>query len=493
MPLLSPQLARVEFWLGRRSVGLALLGVVAVIYTVAYVNHPLLPRMNPLVERDGWWTWFDQFTYWQSANELTHHALTAERYYYPLGYPLLGALGWKLTPAHPFFWPNLALVLATAWVSWKIWRLWLSRAGSLMVATLFTGLHAALLNLTLVVPWNTIPTQFTLLAGIWLLLTQTGGRSVAWLAGLAAVTYVVRPGDAVCFAPLLVCSVLRLSAWRERIMWGGCGVGLIAVAVVGVGLINLAVFDSWRSRYEQVSIETVGFFDHPGTMQWFWLLADGRVFFGETGTALLFRYPWMLLVIPGMIWWIKQDGASVIAALGTVMLSWGIYGSYNDFVPSGLFRYSLIHYVTWSFPLLFGLAVAGLWRGWRERPTQVAMVGTGLLAFIITGVQLEERTLAAQAAPGRVELLPETRPLWVRFPGVPLARVSELRLDGHQLQESRDYHIPYVPADLRLLLGKGTSGSQLTLAGTEVVPQVGDYVWSWRWEPARWWAPREYP
>lgn len=477
--------------MGRRSVGLLLLGLVAVVYTMAYVNHPLLPRMNPLLERDGWWTWFDQFTYWQAAAELTQHRLTAERYYYPLGYPLLGALGWKLTPAHPFFWPNLALVVATAWVSWKLWRLWLSRVGSLVVATVFVGLHASLLSLTLVVPWNTIPTQFTLLAGIWLLLAQTGGCSVGWLVALAAVTYVVRPGDAICFAPLLVWSVLRLPAWRERFMWGVSGVGVIAVAVVAVGLVNLAVFDSWRSRYEQVSMEAVGFFSYPAVIQWFWLMVDGSVFFGEAGTALVFRYPWLLLTIPGMVWWMQHGGASVIAVLITVAMSWGIYGSYNDFVPSGLFRYSLIHYLTWGFPLLFGLAVAGLWRGWRERPTQIALVVAGLLAFLITGVQLEERTLDVQVSPGRVELLPATRPLWVRFPEVPLARVGELRLDEHGLQESRDYHIPYVSSDLRLLLGARPGGRQLTLAGTEVTPQVGDYAWSWRWQPARWWPPRK--
>jgi hypothetical protein len=489
MSLLSTQLARLDSLLGRRSVGLVLLGLVAVVYTIAYVSHPLLPRMNPLLERDGWWTWFDQFTYWQAAAELTQYRLTAERYYYPLGYPLLGALGWKLTPAHPFFWPNLALVVATAWVSWKLWRLWLSRVGSLVVAAVFVCLHTSLLSLTLVVPWNTIPTQFTLLMGIWLLMTQNGGRTVGWLAGLAAVTYVVRPGDAVCFAPMLVWSVLRLPTWRQRFMCGLSGVGLLAVTIVAVGLVNLAVFDSWHSRYEQVSMEAVGFFSFPAVMQWFWLLVDGKVFFGEESTALLLRYPWLLLAIPGMVWWVRQGGMSTVAALMTVTMSWVMYGSYNDFVPSGLFRYSLIHYLTWSFPLLFGVAVAGLWRGWRERPTQVALAVTGLLAVAITGAQLEERLLSAAVAPGEIEL-PATRPLWVKYPTERLERVVDLRLDGRQLQESRDYHIPYVDSDLRLLLGTNTAGSRLALANSEIGPMAGNYTWGWRWSAQRWWPQR---
>jgi len=491
MQFLQRGASELESLLGRRTAGFALLGLVAVLYTVAYVNHPLLPRMNPLLERDGWWTWFDQFTYWQAAAEMTQYRLTAERYYYPLGYPLLGAVGWKLTPAHPFFWANLVFVVATVWVGWRLWRLWLNRVACLVLGVVFVGLHASLLSLTSVVPWNTIPTQFTLLAGIWVLMTMTGGRGVGWLAGLAAVTYVVRPGDAVCFAPMLVWSVMRLETWRERITWGVKGIGLIAAAVVAIGLVNLAIFGSWSSRYEQVSMEAVGFFSYPVAMKWFGLLVDGSAFYGEEGTAMLFRYPWLMLAIPGMVWWVKQGGANAIAALLTLVMSWGIYGSYNDFVPSGLFRYSLIHYLTWCFPLLFGLAVAGLWRGWRERPVQIALVGVGWLALFITGLQLKERVLPAEVLPGVVQSLPSAHPLWVKFPGEPLTRAGALQLDGRGLQESRDYHIPYVPADLRLLLGSPAQGTQLVLSGSEATPQVGDFVWGWRWEPARWWPPRD--
>jgi len=265
--------------LGRKPAGAGLLGLVAIGYTVAYLHHPLLPLANPLLERDGWWTWYDQFTYWQSAAELTQFELTAGNYHYPLGYPLLGALGWKLASSHPFFWPNLLSVVATAWVCWRIWRLWLTRVICLAVAIGFVVLHTSLMKLTLVVPWNTIPTKLTLLAGVLILLTGRDGRRVGWLAGLAALTYLIRPVDAVCFAPMLVWSVLRLSSWRERLARGASGVAVVFAAVLVVGLVNLAVFGTWKSRYEQISIEVVGFASYPALWQWFWLMVDGGSFF----------------------------------------------------------------------------------------------------------------------------------------------------------------------------------------------------------------------
>ncbi len=383
------------------------------------------------------------------------------------------------------------MVVSASWVVWRLWRWRFSRVASLMLMVLFATIHSALPQLTQVVPWNTIPTQLSLLAGVWVFWDRTNNRGVSWLASLAAITYLIRPVDAACFAPMLVWAVLRLPTWRERITHGLLGMGIAAMGVATVGLVNLAVFGSWNSPYVQVSLAAVGFNSYPATFQWFWLLVDGSVFFGEEGAALVFRYPWLLLVPSGAIWWIRRDGVKVAIILATVLLSWGLYFRYNDFVPSGIFRFSLIHYLTWSFPLLFGLAVAGGWFGWRDRICRMGLVLAVLLAVIMTGLDLSERVLPVEVGPGWAKL-PESRPLWVQFPKEPLEKSGAIRLDGRALQESRDYHIPYVPSDLRLLLGCRAQGTKLELTtGTTTAPQVGDYDWSWRWEPTRWWPPRD--
>ena len=48
-----------------------------------------------------------------------------------------------------------------------------------------------------------------------------------------------------------------------------------------------------------------------------------------------------------------------------------------------------------------------------------------------------------------VRALPAERPLWVRFPGESLEKVTKLRLDGRSMLEAADYQIPYVPSDLK--------------------------------------------
>ena len=91
---------------------------------------------------------------------------------------------------------------------------------------------------------------------------------------------------------------------------------------------------------------------------------------------------------------------------------------------------------------------------------------------------MEERGLPTLVAPGAVAALPVRRPLWIRFPGAPLEAVTTVRLDGRAMTEAADYQIPYVPSDLKLLLGDHARCA-LVAPGTFVTPQVGDYRWAW--------------
>lgn len=486
-------LARLESLLGHRAVGAGLLGAVAVVYAWACARHPLLPVADPAVERTGWWTWFDQFMYWRSAGELGRFGLSAENVYYPLGYPLLGAPGMWMSPIHAFFPANLALVVVIAWLTWAFWRLWLGRLASLALAAVFVATHASLLSLTLVVPWNTIPTQATLLAAVWLLLSRRDGACVLWLSLLATVTYWIRPGDAACMAPLLVWAVLRLPRWRERVVRGAAGVAIVAVAVVGTGLLNLRIFGEWSSPYETISWETIGFLSFPVPLKAYWMFVDGEAFFGEQGTALLFRYPWLFLVPVSIAWFVRRARGDAVAVLATIAVGWAFYTCYNDFVPSAVFRYSLIHYLTWSFPLLFGMAAAAVVETWRRRRPGLSWGATLLVAVAATGLQVDEAGLPIESGPGWIEPLPEVRPLWVRFPGEPIERIFQLRLDGNPPRESRDFHRPYVETDLRLLLGASARGGRLDADTGDIttVPVAGTLQWAWRWQPARWTPPRE--
>lgn len=472
---------------GRRAATLLLLAL-AVIYTWAYWTHPLNPGSAPTSERVGWWSWADQFKYLQATETLARGKVTRETYHYPLGYSALGVPFVRLSPAHPYFVPDLLLVLGAAALGWRLARRWLPATVTLVVAALFIVTHGALLGLTMVVPWNTLPTQFTLLAGLVLMLETRGPPTVWWLAGLAAATWLVRPVDAMVFAPMLGWAVVRLPTWRERIICGLGGIAILAAAVGAVGALNLAVWGMWRTPYEQAARSMVGFFSYPMAQKLFWTFVDARPFFGETDTALLWRYPWLLLAVPGAVFWVKREGAAGAAALASVALSWMVYLAYNDFFPSSFYRFSLIHYVAWTFlPLLAAAAGAG-WAGWRMQAVWLGWLAALALLFLAGGLQLEERVLPAAVGPGEVRDLPAGRPLWVRFPGESLGKVAALRLDGRTMLEGADYQIPYVPSDLKLLLGDRAQGGRLASGadtGLTATPQVGDYRWGWHWDWSR--------
>lgn len=478
----------VETFLRRRETGWVLLALLAGLYAWAYWTHPLNPGSAPVSERVGWWSWSDQYKYLLATQDLAAGKVTRETYHYPLGYSTLGVPFVKLWPVHAYFVPNLLLVLATAAVWWRLARRWVPATVALVVAAAFVFTHGELLRLTMVVPWNTLPTQLTLLAGVLLMLETRGPRTVWWLSGLTAVTWLVRPADAVGFAPMLVWAVLRLATWRERVVCGLGGVAMIAAAMGAVGAVNLSVWGTWRTPYEQAAHTMVGFFSFPLAEKLYWTFVDGRPFFGETNTALLWRYPWLFLAVPGVVFWVKREGAAGVAALATVVLSGLLYLGYNDFFPSSFYRFSLIHYVAWLFlPLL--AAVAGVcWAGWKIKAVWLGWGGAVMLFLLASGLQLVERPLTAETAPGEVRPLPAVRSLWVHFPGEPLEKVSALRLDGRAILESADYQIPYVPGDLKLLLGTRAVGEKLSAlpeAGITATPRVGDYRWGWRWEWGR--------
>ena len=480
---------RLEGWLSTRWAATLLLVLLGGWYAWAYARHPLNPGRAPVEQRTGWWSWSDQYKYLQATEAMRSGKITRESYQYPLGYPALGVPFVRGWPAHAYFVPDLALVLAAAAVWWRLARRWLPATITLLVAVTFILMHRDLIGLTMIVPWNTLATQLTLLAGLWVMVAVTGPRAVLALAGLAAATWLVRPIDAVSFAPMLVWSVLRLPAWRQRIGWGAAGLGVLGVALALVGGLNVAVFGTWRSPYEQAAFNMVGFFDYPVAQKLFWTFVDARPFFGETDTALLGRYPWLLLAIPGIFFWVKREGAAGAAAVATLLLNWLLYLGYNDFFPSSFYRFSLIHYVSWSFLPLFAAGAGACWAGWKLRPVQLgAAVALGVFV-LACGLQLEKRALPAPTAPGAVLMLPVTRPLWVRFPGGSLEQVGQLRLDGRAMIEAADYQIPYVPSDLQLLLGAHAKGTVLGIpaaAGSIAAPQVGDYRWAWRWDAARW-------
>lgn len=481
--------ARIESALSHRFAGAVLLAVGAIGYALAYHMHPLLPGHDAGAIARGWWTWTDQSRYLAEATAIAQGRLDATTYHYPVGYPALGALFWRWMPVNPFFVPNLLLVGVAAAVWWRLAVRWLSRLEALLVALLFLATHRWLVATTMVVPWNTIATQALLLAGIWLVVARSGSRVVWMLGALAAAAYAVRPIDAVSFGPLLVLATLRIETWRARLAHGAGAAAMIVAAVLAIGALNLRTFGQWRSPYETISTQTIGFFSYPVSYKFYWLFVDGGPLFKETDPALLWRYPWLAFAIAGAAFWVKREQWAGVAGLAALGLNWLLYVNYNDLLPSDIYRFTLIHYLAWGFPLLFLLVAAALRQARRSIGVKAGFVAAVTVLAVGLGVRLEERPIAVERAAGDSWRLPATRPLLVRFPEAPMERVADLRVDDRPLTEYSQYLAPYVPSNLQLLLGARTAGTRLSVApGSPLVrgeAQFAEYVWRWGPEPSR--------
>lgn len=476
----------VETQLSRGGAGWILLAVVVGLYVSAYASHELFPGFGAEAASRGWWTWSDQSRYRAEASAIAELRLDRESFTYPLGYSVLAAPFVRLSPAHLFFLPNLLLVTGAAVLWWRLCRRWLPATGVVIAGAAFALFHRGLLADCWIVPWNTLVTQLTLWASIWTVHQRRGAHAVHGIAMLAAATYLVRPIDVVPLLPLGLLAVTRLRGWRDQAAHGLLAVATLALAVLAVGLLNRSVFGAWRSPYEVASTGAIGFFSYPVSYKLFWLLVDGRPLFLETAPALLFRYPWLFLAPAAVVFWWRRERFAGLAGAAAIGLSWFVYLNYNDFLPSDVYRFTLIHYLAWTFPLLFALSTAALLAARRDAVVRGALTVSALLVVVAIGLRMDERPLPTPQAAADGWSLPAQRPLLLRWKGTPAAMITELRLDGRPLVEYSEFLAPFVPSDLQCLLSERRDGRQLTAVGSMLpAPRLSEYVWRWRLNPGR--------
>lgn len=86
------------------------------LYGAAYLHHPRRPAGAGYDQ--GWWAaGWDQPRYLRAALAWASGTLDPAEHWYLPGYSLLAAPFVHVTPANPFLLPNLALLLASLWLT----------------------------------------------------------------------------------------------------------------------------------------------------------------------------------------------------------------------------------------------------------------------------------------------------------------------------------------------------------------------------------------
>ena len=473
-------LAAINSWIESRHGRTWLLAAAAALYLLAYLGHTALPG-NGAAQPLGWNGWWDQSQYTKCAAELAHGRLSRETYWYPLGYPLLGALFHRWTPQHAFLLPNLLCVVGIAAVFYQIARKVISplEAILLMLALLFSYREVAVNSL--VIPWNTIPTHLLSYAIILLVgFGQKNRRQIVVSVFCVGLMYLCRPADAFCLALLPALAILQLPNWKEIVRIGSISLAILLLFHGSVLLVKHAVFGAWRTPYEGVVAE-IGFASFPILPKVFLLFVDSTPVFSEVNSALLPRFPWLLLIVPGAICFARRLGPWTLGFLGSIIVTYGIYCAFNDFWPGNIFRFHLIHYFVWTLPLLALLSYLAVKEAWTFRSGRwglgVSLAGLLTWAFVnLTASPYPPMDVSSTIEiPGTAE-----RPVdWISL--TETKTVPRLEQAGHALNLHSDYIITKETDGIEILLGSKARQKSTVLSFEESSPIASVAFGRLRW------------
>lgn len=384
-------LERIDRRIGSRAL-YALLLLATCIYVIAYLRNPHTPSGTG----QGWWGWWDQGQYLKSARALANFDFKGNSHWYPLGYPVVGALFVKLLPQHPFLIPNLLCFLGIIALLFRIFTRLLSRLESILLIAFAMAQPLVLEHL--VIPWSTIPTQFGTYLVIALLVMQRPERKEFLRAGLVGAAMVLfRPGDLLFLLPIFAAS--GLARRNPRSLWRD-GIAVVAIVLLGATVLmvsNKLVFGRfWLTPYTAI-VRDIGFGVGGMHLDALALLVDPKPLYGIDTPVLLARYPWLLITLPGLVVLGRRLGWRALGLPLSLLLTFFFYLSYRDFDASTAFKFSTVHYLLWMVPLCLLLAYLTLktaWRTLRMRLFMPLVAAPLLLAGLV-----ETKTTAVSASP----------------------------------------------------------------------------------------------
>lgn len=476
-----PFLKRVDRILDSPKALLSLLGVIAVVYTLAYLGHPVL---------EGWWGWWDQSQYLKCTAGLAKGILNKDTYIYPLGYSLVAAPFYLWAPKHAFFLPNLVFVTGSAWAFYRIARRLLRPIEAFILIIGFLVFYRGMLLDTLVVPWNTIPTHFLAYMILYLTAFRRPSERGVYLAAIClALIYPFKMPEFVCFLPCVLIAVASLPDKKRTVRAVCVLAGAVGITVAIMLAVNFSVFGRFRTNYELIQ-QNIGVLGYPMLWKVYLLFISGGPVFRESHQMLLSHAPWLLLVLPGVVYLLRRYGSKAWGIILSIALCFGIYVNYNELNQSNLYRYYLIHYFTWALPLLALITFVGLREAWKTRLGRWSLCSIPLLLSLVCFVTLREKTVASfPSNAASVIKIPEKadRPIdWVFLRGAS-SLPARITTNGREWQYAADFMCKGRADGFAILPSKRVAGRafEITPQNPQEIQSVelGELVWTVRWSP----------
>jgi hypothetical protein len=398
--------------LGRlATLGSLLLAVL--LFCIVHHEHPARPTAG--VVGNGWWFWFDQSHYLAAAQAFARFDFSPAAQNYEPGYAALAAPFVRLTPADPFFVPNLAALLLACWLFGGIGRrvvgpsFWVRPVSMFLFVLATVGDHQS--AVVWAVPWTTTP-MAPLLLGALLATLKFLEQPRPWPCFLAAflscAILAFRPGDAIVVT--LPCAAMIV--WALLRSWPGlhAGVAILLAGVAGAACalcpviaLHAAVWGLRESPY-MISSKQIGFNLRLLPLRWVLIIVGPTPLTAGRGIVVVF--PWVMSGIAGMLACLALPGregrAPHLLLAATVAFSLVLFLSYRDLHPPGIWGMGNVHYFKWLLPFfaLYTLAFVLALATSRRRIALLLIAASSAVALFCWRPEL--RT-AAGAPPGIVQ------------------------------------------------------------------------------------------
>ena len=432
----------------------------ALLYVIRYLNFT-----SPQVPWVGWW---DQGEYLKVAHDLAGFKIAYSNY--PLGYPLLGALFFRLLPGHPFFLPNLFCTVGIATLFYCSARRVVTKfeAAGLTVLGVATSKYFWIWTLT--VPWNVIPVAFVAFLLVYLIVFRQPTVRKMQICGIAiAGAFFCRPWDAFFLAILYSGGLYVLDTWRERFRAAAVLVSSITLVALLIIADYMVVFGAPYNPYMRgLATQGMSFAHYPFKI--YQIFLDSNVISTSSPSALLDRMPWLVLIVPGALLLIRRYGVPAIAWITAATTMTGFYLSANGMIPSQFWDYWGYRYLACWAPYTVLLSYLSITRAWRTLGWKT-VTGGFAAGFLLLGIVGWQPVVVAQwpSTSGfktdvlaiKKQMIDKTLLVSVRFP-------KPTTMDGLRLRFERGLMVPMETAGSTRASVKA-DGRPLITPWTEVV------------------------
>jgi hypothetical protein len=365
--------------------------IITIIIFLYYLYLNLSYIHNP-INSIGWNGWFDQSKYHLSAISIYEKNWDSDKHWYPIGYSAISSIFVGLNYTNPFIYTNSISFILYCYFYLKYFNfinIYL-RTFSLL-AGLFIFKKA--LNIeeispvieSFIIPWNTVVISAAYLAIISY--SEIIKKNTLVIGLICGLVISVRMID---FIPLAFFLVTKLLYENDDLK-----IKLLLIFKIFLASLNIIIpfliinkiihGNIVGGSYVELSNNIGLGFDNL-INRFYWIAINSKEVWND-GNSLIEIFPFLILAPFALIYLAYTDYKKYLPLIILILVSFLMYLSYNDFSPHNIFRFKLVHYISWMIPILFLMSLVGFFEIINQKKYRLLIL-IGLIIFSLSKLNI---------------------------------------------------------------------------------------------------------